>query len=96
MQGSWTLMPLKLNMIIMNLNILKNTSYCKHNDHEVCQGQVDEQGGGPLLPHPLPHQGGDGEGVAYGGQDHKALGKGSYKYKTHPGPIILKLKITNP
>ena len=51
---------------------LNFTCYSKYCDHAVCQGQVHEQGGGPLLPHPLPHQGGDGEGVANSGQDHQA------------------------
>ena len=49
---------------------------------------MQEQGGGPLLPHPLPHQGADGEGVAYGGEDHQALVK--TPHEAHPVTIILR------
>ena len=48
------------------------TCYSKCCDQAVSQCQVHEQGGGPLLPHPLPQQCADGESVAYGGDDHQA------------------------
>ena len=66
------------------------TCYSKYCDQAVCQGQVHEQGGGPLLPHPLPHQGGDGEGVAYHRQDNKALG--GKANESHPGPRPITLR----
>ena len=47
------------------------TCYSKYRDHAVCQGQVQEQGGGPLLPHPSLHQIVDGEGVANCREDHQ-------------------------
>ena len=46
------------------------TCYSKYCDQAVCQGQVHEQGGGPLLPHPPLRQGADGKDVPYRGQDH--------------------------
>ena len=49
---------------------------------------MQEQGGGPLLPHSLPHQGADGEGVADGGEDHQALVK--TPHEAHPVTIILR------
>ena len=33
---------------------------------------MQEHDGGPLLPHPLVHQGVNRESVAYGGHDHQA------------------------
>ena len=47
----------------MSLTITCNSKY---GDHAVCQGQVQEHGGGPLLPHPLPDQGVDRQGVTNG------------------------------